>query len=136
MQVLDGVVSQQVLKMMRTVVDEDGGTGSKARIPGYQVGGKTGTVHKTLAGGGYAEKQYRSVFAGVAPISSPRIAAVVVIDEPRPVFGQYYGGFVAAPVFGKVVASALRLMNVTPDNLPVLAAEDVAPAQPVKGGRI
>ena len=135
-QVMDGVVSQQVLQMMRTVVDEDGGTGSKARIPGYQVGGKTGTVHKTLPGGGYAEKQYRSVFAGVAPISNPRIAAVVVIDEPRPLFGQYYGGFVAAPVFGKVVASALRLMNVTPDNLPVVAAEGAVPAQPAKGGRI
>lgn len=135
-QVLDGLVSKQVLQMMRTVVDEDGGTGSKARIPGYQVGGKTGTVHKTLPGGGYAEKQYRSVFAGLAPISNPRIACVVVIDEPRPVFGKYYGGFVAAPVFGKVVASALRLMNVTPDNLPVLAAEDQAPVQPAKGGRI
>ena len=135
-QVLDGVVSKQVLQMMRTVVDEDGGTGSKARIPGYQVGGKTGTVHKTLPGGGYAEKQYRSVFAGLAPISNPRIACVVVIDEPRPVFGKYYGGFVAAPVFGKVVASALRLMNVTPDNLPVLAAEGQAPVQPAKGGRI
>ena len=135
-QVLDGLVSKQVLQMMRTVVDEDGGTGSKARIPGYQVGGKTGTVHKTLPGGGYAEKQYRSVFAGLAPISNPRIACVVVIDEPRPVFGKYYGGFVAAPVFGKVVASALRLMNVTPDNLPVLAAEGQAPVQPAKGGRI
>lgn len=135
-QVLDPKISRQVLQMLRTVVDEDGGTGSKARVPGYQVGGKTGTVHKTLPGGGYAEKQYRSVFAGLAPISNPRIACVVVIDEPRPLFGQYYGGFVAAPVFGKVAASALRLMNVTPDNLPVVAAEDKTPAQPVKGGRI
>ncbi|MBF7730345.1 peptidoglycan D,D-transpeptidase FtsI family protein [Pseudomonas sp. N040] len=134
--VLDANVSRQVLQMLRTVVDEDGGTGSKARVPGYQVGGKTGTVHKTIAGGGYAEKQYRSVFAGLAPISNPRIACVVVIDEPRPVFGQYYGGFVAAPVFGKVVASAMRLMNVPPDNLPVLAAEDQGAAQPAKGGRI
>lgn len=135
-QVLDPKISRQVLQMLRTVVDEDGGTGSKARVPGYQVGGKTGTVHKTLPGGGYAEKQYRSVFAGLAPISNPRIACVVVIDEPRPLFGQYYGGFVAAPVFGKVAASALRLMNVTPDNLPVVAAEDKTPAQPMKGGRI
>ena len=135
-QVLDPKISRQVLQMLRTVVDEDGGTGSKARVPGYQVGGKTGTVHKTLPGGGYAEKQYRSVFAGLAPSSKPRIACVVVIDEPRPLFGQYYGGFVAAPVFGKVAASALRLMNVTPDNLPVVAAEDKTPAQPMKGGRI
>jgi cell division protein FtsI (penicillin-binding protein 3) len=56
------------------------------------------------------------VFAGVAPISNPRVAAVVVIDEPSK--GQYYGGLVAAPVFGKVMAGALRLMNVAPDDLP------------------
>ncbi len=136
-QVMDAAVSEQVLKMLRTVVDEDGGTGAKARVPGYQVGGKTGTVHKSLPGGGYAEKQYRSVFAGLAPISNPRIAAVVVIDEPKPVFGQYYGGVVAAPVFGKVMAGALRLMNVTPDNLPAPASEtQTAAVVPDKGGRI
>ncbi|MCJ8170689.1 peptidoglycan D,D-transpeptidase FtsI family protein [Atopomonas sediminilitoris] len=136
--VMNAEVASQVLTMMRTVVDEDGGTGSKARIPGYQVGGKTGTVHKTKAGGGYEDKKYRSVFAGVAPISKPRIAGVVVIDEPRPKFGQYYGGFVAAPVFGEVVGGALRLMNVMPDNLPKPAPEEPALAEQAKakqGGR-
>lgn len=134
--VLDAQVSQQVLQMLREVVDGDGGTGAKARVPGYQVGGKTGTAHKNKPGGGYEDKRYRSVFAGIAPISNPRIVTVVIIDEPKPKFGQYYGGVVAAPAFSKVMASALRLMNVTPDNLPVLAAEEKTSAQPAKGGRI
>lgn len=140
-QVLDSQVTAQVLQMLRTVVDEDGGTGSKARIPGYQVGGKTGTIHKTKVGGGYEDKRYRSVFAGVAPISNPRLACIVVIDEPRPLFGQYYGGFVAAPVFSKVMAGALRLMNVAPDNLPAPASAETAASKTAalvqgKGGRI
>jgi cell division protein FtsI (penicillin-binding protein 3) len=136
-QVLDAGVSEQVLQMLRSVVDEDGGTGSRARIPGYQVGGKTGTAHKNMAGGGYEEKRYRSVFAGLAPISNPRIAAVVVIDEPKPVFGQYYGGVVAAPTFGKVVASAMRLLNVPPDNLqPEIAEKHADPVPASQGGRI
>jgi len=129
-QVLDPQVSAQVLQMLRAVVDEQGGTGSRARVPGYQVGGKTGTVHKVQEGGGYATDRYRSVFAGVAPISSPRIAAVVVIDEPSK--GQYYGGLVAAPVFGKVMAGALRLMNVAPDDLPPVQTVATPVAQ---GGR-
>lgn len=140
-QVLDSQVTAQVLQMLRTVVDENGGTGSKARIPGYQVGGKTGTIHKTKVGGGYEDKRYRSVFAGVAPISNPRLACIVVIDEPRPLFGQYYGGFVAAPVFSKVMAGALRLMNVAPDNLPAPASAETAASKTAalvqgKGGRI
>ncbi|PTU76251.1 peptidoglycan D,D-transpeptidase FtsI family protein [Pseudomonas mangrovi] len=129
-QVLDPQVSAQVLQMLRAVVDEQGGTGSRARVPGYQVGGKTGTVHKVQEGGGYATDRYRSVFAGVAPISNPRIAAVVVIDEPSK--GQYYGGLVAAPVFGKVMAGALRLMNVAPDDLPPVQTV-ATPA--IQGGR-
>ncbi|MGH8353672.1 MAG: peptidoglycan D,D-transpeptidase FtsI family protein [Pseudomonas sp.] len=132
--VLNDEVSRQVLQMLRSVVDEDGGTGAKARVPGYQVGGKTGTVHKTIHGGGYSPNQYRSVFAGLAPISNPRIAGVVVIDEPTK--GQYYGGLVAAPVFGKVMAGALRLMNVAPDNLPPPGAPQTVAVSTAKGGRI
>ncbi len=133
-QVIDQTISREVLQMLRTVVDEDGGTASRARVPGYQVGGKTGTVHKTLPGGGYAPNQYRSVFAGLAPISNPRIAMVVVIDEPSKV--GYYGGLVAAPVFAKVMAGALRLMNVVPDNLPPPVVPQTAVASAGKGGRI
>lgn len=124
-QVIPEHVSKQVLDMLRASVDGEGGTGSRARVPGYQVGGKTGTVHKTMAGGGYAKDRYRSVFAGVAPISNPRFAAVVVVDEPSK--GQYYGGLVAAPVFGQVMSSALRLLNVPPDDLPELQQVELPP---------
>ncbi|HBB78713.1 MAG TPA: cell division protein, partial [Pseudomonas sp.] len=77
---------------------------------------------------------YRSFFAGVAPLSNPRIAVVVVVDEPSE--GGYYGGLVAAPVFGKVMARALRLLNVAPDNLPPPAPLQTAEAAASKGGRI
>lgn len=99
------------------------GSAAGARVRGYRVAGKTGTVRKTEAGG-YALDRHLSVFAGMAPASRPRIVAVVVIDEPTR--GGYYGGEVAAPVFGRVVAGALRLLDVAPDGirgptLPVVA---------------
>jgi cell division protein FtsI (penicillin-binding protein 3) len=131
-QIIPEEVSQQLLTMLRGVVDGEGGTGSRARVPGYQIGGKTGTVHKTEAGG-YAKHRYRSVFAGIAPISNPRFAAVVVIDEPSK--GDYYGGLVAAPVFGEIMSGALRLMNVTPDDLPALQQVELPPAKPEEGSR-
>ena len=124
-QIIPADVNQQVLTMLRSVVDGEGGTGSRARVPGYQIGGKTGTVHKTLATGGYAKDRYRSVFAGVAPISNPRFAAVVVVDEPSD--GKYYGGLVAAPVFGQVMAGALRLMDIPPDDMPELQQVELPP---------
>ena len=99
------------------------GTAPAARIVGYRVGGKTGTVRKSIAGG-YSTKQYVSVFAGIAPISHPRLAAVVMINEPSN--GDYYGGKVAAPVFSSVIAGALRFLNVAPDAL------EEGPATPVR----
>ena len=82
-------------------------------MTGYRVGGKTGTAHKAVAGG-YADDAYVSVFAGIAPISDPRIVMVVMVDNPK---GQeYYGGAVAAPVFSRVMGGVLRLMNIPPDN--------------------
>lgn len=131
-QVIPELVSQQLLTMLRSTVDGQGGTGSRARVPGYQVGGKTGTVHKSVAGG-YAKDRYRSVFAGIAPISNPRFAAVVVIDEPSK--GEYYGGLVAAPVFGEIMSGALRLMNVTPDDLPALQQVELPPVKKPEGSR-
>ncbi len=109
-------VARQVRSMLEKVV-EDGGTGHKALIDGYKVAGKTGTVHKTVVGG-YSEDRYLSLFAGMAPASNPRLIAVVIIDEPQG--EKYYGGLVAAPVFSNVMAGALRLLDIPPDNLPVL----------------
>ena len=88
------------------------GTGKQAAIPGYRVSGKTGTAWKATAGG-YSTDRYMAVFGGVAPATNPRLAAVVVIDEPGA--GKYYGGEVAAPVFSDVVGGALRLIAVPPD---------------------
>ena len=84
------------------------------------MAGKTGTVKKATAGG-YADKRYLAVFVGLAPVSDPRFVIAVMVDEPSA--GDYYGGLVAAPVFAKVMAGALRVYGVAPDKedtMPVL----------------
>jgi cell division protein FtsI (penicillin-binding protein 3) len=102
-----------VLAMLENVVGP-GGTGTRAAVAGYRIGGKTGTVKK-FAPGGYSEKRYTALFAGVAPVSKPRLAVVVVVDEPSN--GIYYGGEIAAPVFSRIVSDALRILAIPPDNL-------------------
>ena len=103
-----------VRRMLEEVV-RPGGTGTKAGVTGYRIAGKTGTAWK-FAAGGYSEDKYISIFAGLAPASDPRLAAVVVIDEPS---GElYYGSDVAAPVFADVMTESLRLLAVPPDALP------------------
>lgn len=109
--VLSERVSLDVLKMMEAVVSREG-TAIKAKIPGYRVAGKTGTVKK-LGPDGYLDDKYLSLFAGIVPVSKPRLVAVVLFDEPSN--GDYYGGAVAAPVFSSVMAEALRLLNIAPD---------------------
>jgi cell division protein FtsI (penicillin-binding protein 3) len=89
-----------------------GGTAPQAMVPGYSVGGKSGTAHKQ-EGKGYASNKYRSWFVGIAPISKPRIIVAVMVDEPKN--GQYFGGAVAGPVFSQVVAQTLRLLGEPPD---------------------
>jgi cell division protein FtsI (penicillin-binding protein 3) len=113
-QVLAASTAIAVRRMLEEVV-RPGGTGTKAAVPGYRVAGKTGTAWKFEAGG-YSEDEYISIFAGLAPASDPRLATVVVIDEPG---GElYYGSDVAAPVFANVMAESLRLLAVPPDALP------------------
>ncbi len=112
-------VARTVRTMMESVVKK-GGTAPKAAVQGYRVAGKTGTVHKSVAGG-YADDRYVSLFAGMAPASAPRLVAVVVINEPGK--EDHYGGLVAGPVFSSVMAGALRLLNVTPDDAPLLQTE-------------
>jgi cell division protein FtsI (penicillin-binding protein 3) len=111
--VLDRSVSRDLLRLLEAVITPDG-TGNLARIPGYRVAGKTGTAWKA-EGGGYSQNRYVAVFGGVAPVSNPRLAAVVVIDEPST--GKYHGGDVAAPVFSAILGGALRLMGIPPDDL-------------------
>jgi cell division protein FtsI (penicillin-binding protein 3) len=107
-------VAKQVIAMLETVV-QPGGSGTRAGVPSYRIAGKTGTVHKPSKDGGYADDVYAAVFAGMAPASKPRLVSVVIIDNPKG--EQYYGGEVAAPVFSRIMAESLRLLNVAPDNL-------------------
>ena len=100
------------MRAMLETVTEPGGTAIKAQAEGFRVGGKTGTAHK-LVGKGYGNK-YRAYFAGLAPISAPRIVVAVMIDEPTN--GSHYGGDVAAPVFSTIVSETLNTLNVLPDN--------------------
>ena len=105
--------SRAVRDMMRRVVSDEG-TGKQAAVANYTAAGKTGTVHKFVAGG-YAEDRYLSMFAGMMPAGRPELAMVVMIDEPGK--GQYFGGDVAAPVFSDVMAGAMRLMDIPPDDV-------------------
>ena len=124
--VIPARIAQQVRAMLEEVTGPDG-TAPQARIAGYRVAGKTGTVRKSEAGG-YAEDRYMAVFAGLVPASDPRFVMVVLVDEPSA--GQYYGGQVAAPVFARVMAGTLRLMAVPPDDLPLLQTRNNKPGEP------
>jgi cell division protein FtsI (penicillin-binding protein 3) len=124
--VLTEKVARDLIGLLEEAVTP-AGTGVKAAVPGYRVAGKTGTAWKASAGG-YATDRYLSVFAGVVPASRPRLAVVVMIDEPTGV--EYYGGDVAAPVFSAVTSGALRLMSVAPDDLEHIAPVTLAEAGP------
>jgi cell division protein FtsI (penicillin-binding protein 3) len=118
-QVLDPKVAHELVQLMEQVV-EKGGTATRAAVGGYKVSGKTGTAFKSIAGG-YSTDKIMAVFAGLVPASQPKIATVVVIDEPSRDVQQVgtlaQGGTVAAPVFSSVMSGALRLMDIPPDDL-------------------
>lgn len=101
------------IRGMLELVTKEGGTALKARVPGYRVGGKTGTAHKSQGKGGYASNKYHGFFVGLAPISAPRIVVAVMVDEPTA--GGHYGGEVAAPAFSNITNGALRALSVPPD---------------------
>ncbi len=106
------------LRMMLEMAVQPEGTAPKARVPGYRVGGKTGTAHK-IEGGVYARK-YVASFVGIAPISDPRLVVAVMIDEPTS--GGHYGGDVAGPAFSQITGGALRTLGIPPD-APIQVAE-------------
>ncbi|MDM1329660.1 penicillin-binding protein PBP3 [Acinetobacter indicus] len=111
-QMIDPKIADQVLLMMEAAT-LPGGTATRAAVQGYRVAGKTGTAHKLRADRkGYSQSEYRALFAGVAPVSDPRIAMIVVVENPQ---GTYYGGTVSAPVFARVMQESLRLLNVPLD---------------------
>lgn len=109
-QVLAPEHAAAMLRMMEANI-MPGGTATRAQVKGYRVGGKTGTARKAIVGG-YGE-DYVASFAGVGPVSSPRLACVVVINEPAGDF--YHGGEIAAPVFANIMSATMQLLNLTPD---------------------
>ncbi|CRM22735.1 peptidoglycan synthetase FtsI [Pseudomonas salomonii] len=135
-QVIPENVAKTMQGMLQQVIEAPRGV-FRAQVPAYHVAGKSGTARKTSVGTkGYAENSYRSLFAGFGPMSDPRFAIVVVIDEPSK--AGYFGGLVSAPVFSKVMSGTLRLMNITPDNLPPTQQANAGPpaaAVKANGGR-
>jgi cell division protein FtsI (penicillin-binding protein 3) len=115
--VIPAKVAAELRRMLTTVVSE-GGTGQRAQIANYQVAGKTGTAHLYM-NGGYSKRLYNSVFVGMVPAGKPRLVVAVVLRAASN--GQYFGGQVAAPVFREVMSSALRLLDIPPQPMQVLA---------------
>ncbi len=110
-QVLTRDTAVRVRTMLEQVLTRSG-TAYRARVDGYRVAGKTGTVKKASAGG-YSSDKYLAVFVGMAPASAPRLVVAVLVNEPAN--GDYYGGLVAGPVFARIMAGALRLLKIAPD---------------------
>lgn len=107
-QIIPHHVAEEVATMLQAVVDS--GTGTRARVPGYAVAGKTGTSYIAEARG-YDHRRYMSSFAGFAPAKNPKVVVVVVIQEPQ---GQHFGSIVAAPVFSKIMSATLRILDIPP----------------------
>ena len=140
--VVDRAIAGKMLSILEAVTGE-GGTATRSNVTGYRVAGKTGTSRKA-SGGGYADKRYVAVFVGLAPVSRPRLAMAVVINDPKG--EEYGGGAVAAPVFRRIMTGALRVLAVPPDRIeqwyasmpaesaPAIAARAAANASTAKTG--
>ncbi len=126
--VISPVIARQVREMLETVVDRSrGGAVSGARIPLYEVAGKTGTAH-VVGASGYEENLHNALFVGLVPAAKPRVVIVVIINEPKG--DEHLGGQVAAPVFAGIAAGAMRILNVPPDAAPLDAAPSGRPRMP------
>jgi cell division protein FtsI (penicillin-binding protein 3) len=131
------VISEQtsatMRKLMRLVVTD--GTGKFANVPGYLVGGKTGTAEKTGVGG-YKRKANLSLFIGAYPMTAPRFIVLAMIDEPHGIketYGYATGGWTAAPVAGRVITRTAAMLGVRPidENAPdVRSAMDINVSAP------
>ncbi|MCX4165552.1 MULTISPECIES: penicillin-binding protein 2 [Paraburkholderia] len=127
-QVFSPTTAREVRAMLETVV-APGGTSPEAAVPGYRVGGKSGTAYKHV-GRGYDKSKYRASFVGMAPMPNPRIVVAVSIDEPTS--GSHFGGWVSGPVFSAIAGDTLRSLNIPPD-MPVkqlVVSDDSASAAP------
>ncbi|MGH8782754.1 peptidoglycan D,D-transpeptidase FtsI family protein [Paraburkholderia sp.] len=139
-QVFSPTTAREVRTMLEAVT-APGGTSPDAAVPGYRVGGKSGTAYKHF-GRGYDKSKYRASFVGMAPMPNPRIVVAVSVDEPTA--GSHFGGQVSGPVFSSIVGDTLRSLNVPPD-MPVkqlVVSDDTAaptgtatPAAPAAGAK-
>lgn len=130
--VIDARVSEQMRALMRLVVAE--GTGSQADVPGYLVGGKTGTAEKQGAGG-YMRRALISSFVGTFPVSDPRYVVLALVDEPhgnKRTFGYATGGWTAAPVVGRLIARMAPMVGLPPQ--PEEAGPDGGTLVTMEGG--
>ncbi|MDO5713733.1 MAG: penicillin-binding transpeptidase domain-containing protein [Tissierellia bacterium] len=105
--VISKSTSDAMLDLMEGVVEE--GTATRAKIPGYRFGGKTGTANMVSKDGGYEEDKFVSSFVGVAPLNSPKFTILVIVQEPE---GDYYGGAVAAPAAAKAMEQILAYSGI------------------------
>ena len=127
------VISIRTAREIRAMLElavHAGGTGTRARIVGWTVAGKTGTAH-IEENGGYAPDKYIASFVGFAPASKPRLVIAVMVDQPKG--REYYGGLVAAPVFAQVMQGALRMLNV-PHDAPLTPLEKPGASDDAKEG--
>lgn len=115
-QVMNPKAADEMLKMLQAVVE--GGSGTLAKVKGYQVAGKTGTSR--IAGSkGYDKNHHIATFAGIAPVSSPRLVVVVVVNDPKSGGLTYYAATAAAPVFSRIMDASLKILDVPPDAIDV-----------------
>lgn len=119
-------VADTVKDMMEKEVSEGGG--GNARVPGYHIGGKTGTAQKIdPVRGGYLKNQYIASFCGFGPTEDPQVICLVVLDDPR---GAYYGGLVAAPVFAEIMGQTMRYLGIHAlEEAPIGAVQNASPAE-------
>lgn len=120
--VLEPALAETLTGMLETVVTKEG-TASRAKVAGYRVAGKTGTVLK-LGDAGYTEDEYRALFVGYAPATRPELVVAVVVDDPKG--EEHGGGEVAAPIFAKVMAGLLRLSHSIPDGIDARTAMKIS----------
>jgi cell division protein FtsI (penicillin-binding protein 3) len=128
-QVFSPTTAREVRTMLEAVVST-AGTSPDAAVPGYRVGGKSGTAYKH-SGRGYDKSKYRASFVGMAPMPNPRIVVAVSVDEPTA--GSHFGGQVSGPVFSAIAGDTLRSLNVPPD-MPIkqmVVSDDTNPTEAV-----
>jgi cell division protein FtsI/penicillin-binding protein 2 len=120
---LHAKTSREIVKIMCHVTKE-GGTATRAAIPGFEVAGKTGTSQKWVPAnkkegirGHYSEKRFFATFAGFVPALNPAFVLAVIVDEPH---GNHYGGVVAAPTFKKIAEKTLGYMNIQPNAISIV----------------